>query len=80
MFDMKGIADLCAFLGVETQPAAVGAPMNQSEGPELDPERRGRLYRKVEPVYRFIHDRFAGALPAAWLADMERFGTGDAHG
>ncbi len=75
MFDMTAIAGLCGFLGVGTQPAALEAPMNQSAGADLDPERRRRLYAKLAPVYRFVHDRFAGRLPAAWLADMERFGT-----
>ncbi len=75
MFDMTAIAELCAFLGVETQPADVASAMNQSEGGPLDAERRGRLYAKLEPVYRFVHDRYHGRLPASWLADMDRFGT-----
>ncbi|MGI8839922.1 MAG: sulfotransferase [Caulobacteraceae bacterium] len=76
MFDMKAIAELCGFLGVTTQAAAVDTPMNQSEGATLDAERRGRLYALVEPVYAFVRDRFAGRLPDSWLADMERFGAG----
>gem|GEM_PF-5275719 len=75
MFDMTAIADLCAFLGVETQPANVGSVTNQSEGAGLDAERRGRLYAKLEPVYRFIHERYNGRLPDSWLEDMDRFGV-----
>ena len=74
MFDMAQIADLCAFLGVETQPADVATAQNQSEGVGLDEARRGRLYAKLAPVYQLIHDRYDGRLPASWLADMDRFG------
>jgi hypothetical protein len=74
MFDMAQIGDLCAFLEIETEPADVTTAQNQSEGVGLDEERRGRLYAKLAPVYRFVHDRHEGRLPASWLADMERFG------
>lgn len=76
MFDMAEIGELCAFLGVETQAADVASAMNQSEGVGLDAERRGRLYAKLEPVYRFVHDRYQGRLPASWLDDMDRFAAG----
>lgn len=75
MFDMTAIADLCAFLGVATEPAEVGSPMNQSEGGGLDTERRARLYAKFQPIYRFVHDRYSGRLPPSWLEDMDRFGN-----
>jgi Sulfotransferase family len=74
LFDIAGIGDLCTFLGVETQPADFASPLNQSEGFELDAERRGRLYAKFEPNYRYLQDRY-GRLPNSWLEDMERFGV-----
>ncbi|MGI9168819.1 MAG: hypothetical protein ACR2FH_01395, partial [Caulobacteraceae bacterium] len=74
MFRTEAIRDLCAFLDVEPRPAEIDSAMNQSGAVDLGVERRGRLYAKFEPVYRFVHARFDGAIPAAWLRDMERFG------
>jgi Sulfotransferase family len=74
LFDMTAISELCGFLGVGTQPADLSSAMNRSEGADLDAERRGRLYAKFEPVYRFVLDRY-GRLPDSWLEDMDRFGV-----
>ena len=64
----------CRAVAGDAEPADVTTAQNQSEGVGLDEERRGRLYAKLAPVYRFVHDRYEGRLPASWLADMERFG------
>jgi Sulfotransferase family len=75
LFDMNAIAELCAFCGVGAEPADIGSAMNQGEEVQLDAERRGRFFAKLEPVYRFVHERYDGRLPVSWLADKERFGV-----
>ena len=72
LFDIAAISELCSFLGVETQEADVSSPMNESEGAQLDAERRGRLFSKLEPIYQSLRERY-GRLPDSWLEDMDRF-------
>lgn len=75
LFDMESIAGLCQFAGVSTSPAKVDAAMNQSESMPLDAERRRLAYRRFEPTYRYLFERYDGRLPQSWLDDMERFST-----
>jgi hypothetical protein len=74
MFNVAAMSGLCDFLGVETEPADFSAVMNRSEGASLDAERRGGLYAKFEPIYRYVRERY-GRLPDSWIEDMERFGS-----
>lgn len=75
LFKPGTIEDFCRFLGIAPIPAEIGTAMNQAESIPLDEARRGALYRRFAPVFRFVHERYRGKIPQSWLDDMERFGS-----
>jgi hypothetical protein len=75
LFDRRTIDELCDFIGVERVDADIMNPLNQSSKSGLDATLRERAYRRFEPVYRFVHDRYGGDLPKSWLDDIERYST-----
>jgi len=74
LFTDSALADFCEFLGIEFRPGAYAARVSATAKAPLDSATRAMIVRRLEGVYRFVHDHVTHCLPPSWLKDLELLG------
>jgi hypothetical protein len=58
---------LCAFLGIQHTPGNIQARVNASDAFQFDEGVRRRIRDHFSAIYDFVHQKYGGRVPSAWL-------------